>query len=114
MPSKPHNQSVTSKPRVCGFLEAAAAEPNSMILYDERMGEYQFNRRDESDSGPILSLSLLWRCDVKVEAGDVLRQGHMGRDRTLEKAHLGNHDRGRGNRHDRSVSLGCHIEALGR
>jgi len=53
MPSKPHGQSVTSKPCVCGFLEAAAAEPNSMILYDERMCEYQFNRRDGSDSGPI-------------------------------------------------------------
>src|SRR6266508_5430846 len=48
--------------------------------------------------GSDLSLSLLWRCDAKVEAGDVLRPGHMGRDRTLEKAHLGNHDRGRGNR----------------
>jgi uncharacterized protein DUF6980 len=53
MPSKPHTPSVTSKPCECGYLEAAAAEPGSVIVYDEQMGEYQFKRPDGSGSRPI-------------------------------------------------------------
>lgn len=53
MPRKPHSQSVTSKACGCGYLEAKAAEPTSMILYDVRMGEYQFKGADGRGSGPI-------------------------------------------------------------
>jgi hypothetical protein len=53
MMGKPHSQSVTGKPCRCSFLEAAAAEPRSVIVYDKRMGEYQFKRPDGSGSGPI-------------------------------------------------------------
>src|SRR5258706_6787452 len=53
MAHKPHGQSVTSKACGCGFLEASAAEPTSVIVYDDRMGEYQLKRPDGSGSGPI-------------------------------------------------------------
>jgi hypothetical protein len=53
MPHKPHSQSVTSKPCGCRYLESAAAEPGTVIVYDDRMGEYQLKRPDGSGSGPI-------------------------------------------------------------
>src|SRR5688572_4568394 len=53
MPRKPHGQSVTSKPCGCSFLEASAAEPKGLVIFDERMGEYQFRRPDGSGAGPI-------------------------------------------------------------
>ena len=53
MARKPHPQSVTAKPCVCGYLESTAAEPNGLILFDDRMGEYQLRRPDGTGAGPI-------------------------------------------------------------
>ena len=51
MARKPNSQSVTTKPCECEYLARTAAEPNSVIVYDERMGEFQFRRPDGSASG---------------------------------------------------------------
>lgn len=63
--AKPRDGSVTEERCTCGYLERAADDPRSPIVYDARLNEYNFEYNDPYEGGAdgaVNSLLRIYHC----------------------------------------------------